>query len=431
MKKKRWLEMSLILILGICLLAGCEQRGKKVEVGSEKVTNEEVVLSQANLEQETIETQKEQEGVQIAKQVSPKISKKERRIKEKVLKIVDKIEKICQEIDKPHMDEVGVQLLIDFDLNKLIKIGSISTPILIEVVKDKKRHWYLRVMLSKFISAEGGLNDQRINEPLMALLEDKSDHSIVRGEAALTLAKDGCVGAEYLLRILKDESDRYIRINILRGVGTYLRDEKGIEALVEALDDEDEVVAVVSVRGLGFIGGEKVVEPLIKALKGNRHALVRANAPDALANTKSRRAIDPLIEEAKKGNYWTADALGELGKEMIGEDRDRIVEVLIESLTYKEGLISRGGASALGEIGDKRAVEPLIEALWTTKGSSDSWMIINALGKIGDERAIEPLEKALQDERYKNARINIIGALADITGEDFKKLNAKFKRLGR
>jgi HEAT repeat protein len=59
--------------------------------------------------------------------------------------------------------------------------------------------------------------------------------------------------------------------------------------------------------------------------------------------------------------------------------------------------IREAAAGALGDIGDKRAVEPLIGALSDDK----TWVrrsAVEALGEIGDSRAVEPLIKALEDE---------------------------------
>jgi len=61
-------------------------------------------------------------------------------------------------------------------------------------------------------------------------------------------------------------------------------------------------------------------------------------------------------------------------------------------------------AVRLGEIGDARAVEPLIEALGSIH-SDIQIQAADALGNIGDVRAVEPLIKVLQirnDEKEKN-----------------------------
>ncbi len=73
------------------------------------------------------------------------------------------------------------------------------------------------------------------------------------------------------------------------------------------------------------------------------------------------------------------------------------VDGLIKALEHKDKVVRRCAAIALGEIKDKLAVEPLIEAL---KDKEDEWVRINAaeaLGYIGDERAAEPLTRVLED----------------------------------
>ncbi|MFN3699646.1 MAG: HEAT repeat domain-containing protein, partial [Dictyoglomus sp.] len=78
----------------------------------------------------------------------------------------------------------------------------------------------------------------------------------------------------------------------------------------------------------------------------------------------------------------------------------------------------RGAAAkALGEIKDKRAVEPLISAL-----KDEDWYVREAaayaLGEIGDSRAVEPLISALKD---KDEIFQFVAkeALKKITGMDF------------
>ena len=53
--------------------------------------------------------------------------------------------------------------------------------------------------------------------------------------------------------------------------------------------------------------------------------------------------------------------------------------------------------TALGKIGDARAVEPLITVLKDVNSNTREGAAI-ALGRIGDARAIEPLEQALTDD---------------------------------
>jgi len=77
------------------------------------------------------------------------------------------------------------------------------------------------------------------------------------------------------------------------------------------------------------------------------------------------------------------------------KDVERLIEVLGDYDMQPK--VRARAALGLGEIGDTRGVEPLIQALQ----DEDSFlrrMAAVALGNIGDTRAIEPLTNALEDE---------------------------------
>ena len=85
-----------------------------------------------------------------------------------------------------------------------------------------------------------------------------------------------------------------------------------------------------------------------------------------------------------------AVVLGQIGDE-------RAVEPLIVALTGEDPWLRKEAAVALGKIGDERAVEPLIVAL---TGDDQSWVreaAAEALGNIGDERAVEPLKAVFRN----------------------------------
>jgi len=87
----------------------------------------------------------------------------------------------------------------------------------------------------------------------------------------------------------------------------------------------------------------------------------------------------------------------------------RAVEPLIHALKDEHGNVRNNAADALGNIGDKRAVEPLIQALKDDKNG------IWALGEIGDARAVEPLIQALKDEDWyvRSTAAKALGKIGD------------------
>ena len=85
-----------------------------------------------------------------------------------------------------------------------------------------------------------------------------------------------------------------------------------------------------------------------------------------------------------------AEALGEIGDK-------RAVEPLIDALRDADYTVQLHAAEALVKVGDKRAVEPLIVTL-KVGDSSLRMLAAKALGEIGDAGAVEPLTAALKDD---------------------------------
>jgi hypothetical protein len=159
-----------------------------------------------------------------------------------------------------------------------------------------------------------------------------------------------------------------------------------------------------------------------------------------------KQKIDILVEDVGRLIYVlqtgssqektaAAEALGTLGDK-------RALEPLIAALQHKSldlSIQSAGpkipfrvaAATALGKLGDARAVEPLIAALQNT-GVSPTISIFMypvqaaaaaALGQLGDSRAIEPLTAAIQhkpltsalERNYEEVRTAAVAALASGT----------------
>jgi epoxyqueuosine reductase len=73
--------------------------------------------------------------------------------------------------------------------------------------------------------------------------------------------------------------------------------------------------------------------------------------------------------------------------------------------------IKRNAVLALGNIGDSKAVVPLVKTLQEDDNSMVRGHAAWALGKIGGEKAKFALEKALKIERDEEVRKEIINAL--------------------
>ena len=92
----------------------------------------------------------------------------------------------------------------------------------------------------------------------------------------------------------------------------------------------------------------------------------------------------------------------------------RAVEPLIDMLHDGEDWVFRTAVKALPKTGDRRAVTPLVRAL----SRSDEWArrtAAEALGDVGDRRSVEPLVRALgdQDESVRRAAATALGRIGD------------------
>jgi len=169
------------------------------------------------------------------------------------------------------------------------------------------------------------------------------------------------------------------------------RDEN-INELIEILADEDELVRIQASESLKEIG-EPAVCPLIEALEHDNKNIRRYSAK-VLGEIGDERAIEPLILNLRDDNKWVRrETSGALSK--MGEPATTPLIQLLEDPDWKV----RGAAAwALGRIGSKEAVDPLVKALLEDENGFVRSGAANALGNIGDERAVEPMKKATKDE---------------------------------
>lgn len=181
---------------------------------------------------------------------------------------------------------------------------------------------------------------------------------------------------------------------------------------------------------LGQLGGPKAVEALSKAASEPASDL-RQFIVDALNELSDRSALPALLGAAKAGDVearrvafraFTRLADGrdlavavalakgkdelavELAKEMprlaaakeCGDNSD----CWLGKLKDKEPKVRDRAAYALGRIGDKKTVDPLVTAL-QDEDLETRYAIIWALARVGDKTIVPRLEKVLKDEGGK------------------------------
>jgi len=173
-----------------------------------------------------------------------------------------------------------------------------------------------------------------------------------------------------------DTKDRVQRERVVAALGT-LKAKEGVAAIAKVLSNPSLGRRYVAAWSLGEIGDPSGISPLLNALDDD-DAEVRKYATRSLIKMNTA-AVLPLIEY--------------LGR----------------STARGEG----GAIRALGDIGDQRALDPLLKRV----DGPNRLDIFLALGKLKDPRAQETLISGLEDEDWK-VRMNAAMALGPLGGKE-------------
>jgi hypothetical protein len=172
---------------------------------------------------------------------------------------------------------------------------------------------------------------------------------------------------------------------------TKLADEnKSIAELIKDFEDEDQIKRDQATEAV-VAQGEAAIEPLIQALK-DQNLFVRLHSAIALSKLGAQQAIEPLqqaldVEDENSDFCLTATvALGRLGDE-------ETIQYCLEGLEDLDSDERAGSAIALGLIGDKRAIDPLIRRVKEDPNNIVRCYAAAALAEIGDVVALPVLEE--------------------------------------
>lgn len=156
---------------------------------------------------------------------------------------------------------------------------------------------------------------------------------------------------------------------------------------------------------------ETAVEPLITLLERGT-GWGAAEAAIALGDIGDRRACQPLIHTLNTGSMAilrqnAAEALGDLGD-------IQALDALLAALQHEVGLVQVWIVNALGKLRDRRAVQPLLDALYAADPSSSvRYLIIRALGDIGDPQVLDAILEFKEDDDH-HVRADVEKAVAKL-----------------
>jgi len=156
-------------------------------------------------------------------------------------------------------------------------------------------------------------------DAIPALMDlSKSTNADSRWWAIRTLAQSPLSRTEWLIPFLLNDPAPEVRQCAALGLGIKA-DESAIHPLVQALSDEDHMVANLAVNTLVKIGGA-AVPSLIECVK-NKSQSVRILALRALAEIRDHRAIPVMMQVMEEDSallqHWAKEGLERLGLDMV------------------------------------------------------------------------------------------------------------------
>ncbi len=165
---------------------------------------------------------------------------------------------------------------------------------------------------------------------------------------------------------------------------------------VAATRSEDADVREIALRALARIGDPRAVAPLVEALKHSEVWLVPRIAD--ILTRHGALVVDPMIaflEDSARhpARAWAASILGEVGAA-------RAFPSLVHALSDLDDEVRAKSASALGRLGDGRAVGYLLDHLLSDPAPFVRARIAQALGQFDKPDVVERLVRALGDPAW-------------------------------
>jgi HEAT repeat protein len=174
-------------------------------------------------------------------------------------------------------------------------------------------------------------------------------------------------------------------------------------AAAAGINDTEPVVRVAAFHAVTSLPANEAATLLMPFLR-DKLEFVRREAAHAIGETRSRSAVQPLVELLtieKEASVRAAAvvALGQIGDESVVPALAHVLSGLSpnkKSKKREDDFTMRSAAQALGEIRSRAGVEPLIAALTNETNSLDvRRAAAEALGSIGDSSATPALEAVL------------------------------------
>ncbi len=197
-----------------------------------------------------------------------------------------------------------------------------------------------------------------------------------------------------------------------------LRNEQAFCTLTGIIqgDDKDDRLRLFAIRALGEYDDERVIPVILGAVLYKKPGATLI-VGEVLARRKDKeRAVEPLIDmlELEMKLKLRSEGLGKVAAGALGEIGDRrATEPLLRALESDNRYTKAAAILALGKLRDRRAVPALLKMLKAKKGSFVVPAAV-ALGQIGDESVVPVLIELVENGHGYWRDVYTIDALGSI-----------------
>ncbi|QPV62188.1 HEAT repeat domain-containing protein [Halosimplex litoreum] len=253
----------------------------------------------------------------------------------------------------------------------------------------------------------GQVADSRATDGLEGLLTDANPK--VRREAAEALGSIGNRQALSALLPLYEDGDERVRRVAVGAFGNF-PNAQPVEYLVASLTDDSPTVRRTAVYSL--------VELLANVPTQQSHE-IRETVVEQLSETDDRNVVVPLVEilEESRQAAQQRNTAWLLGRVTEAEERDRVVDALVDALSADDQMTGQFAATSLAELGGD-AVEDRLLALVDDADAPTSAraQAVFTLGKVGGERARQRIDALLDETESEEIRKRAFSAISKLGG---------------
>jgi len=255
----------------------------------------------------------------------------------------------------------------------------------------------------------GKIGDSRATNPLENVLSDPK--AAVRREAADALGNIGNRQAlQALLPLYEDDDERVRRIAV--GAFGNFGNDRPVDYLIEALSDDSAAVRRTAVYSL--------IELLSNVPTDQSHE-IRDTVVEKLSNTDDRSVVVPLVEILEESTQAAQrrNTAWMLGRVTSQEERDRVIESLVDALGDDDQMLRQFAATSLAELGDDdNMVERRLLKIVQDDGVDPEvrGQAIFTLGKVGGERSRKTLDKLIDETEHDVVRKKAFSAISKLGG---------------